>query len=115
MWYSARLDLLISARHRQGAEAFYLAESGWNRLLAETSAGTGPSERLLEFPQGSVRVEVATLTGVSPDTVIYALTSTGYRVGGAGFTGARRSVRLLVVEDGSGQLLPWPGTWREVW
>jgi hypothetical protein len=115
VWHAAHLELLISAHHRQSVEAFYLAESGWNRYFAERADGTVPIGQLLVFPQGSVRVEISRLAVTSPDTAIYVMTATGHRVDPSGRPVARRSVRLLAIRDGAGRLVPWRGTWREVW
>lgn len=115
VWYSARLDLLIGTRHREAVEAFYLAESGWNRVLADARIGGLPSSELLRSPQGSVRVEVTPLLVVSPDSVVFALHSTGYRTGSTGAVEARRSVRVLAIEAAADGIRRWHGTWREVW
>jgi hypothetical protein len=115
VWHAAHLELLISGHHRESVEAFYLAESGWNKYLAEHVRSADPLDRLFAFPQGSVRVVVERVVIATPDTAVFALTSTGHRVRAGGRAAARRSVRLLVIRDGAGQLIPWPGTWREVW
>jgi len=115
VWHAAHLELIISANHLRGVEAFYLAESGWNQYLAEHAVRTEPASRWLAFPQGSVHVEIGHLVSASPDTAIYVVTSTGYRTRIGGGLAPRRSVRLLLLEDSAGRLVTWPGTWREVW